>query len=65
MIKITLREKEIISWVAEGKTALEIGVILGRSEHTIRKHVRNISEKLEVMNSAHLVAKAMRRGIIT
>lgn len=64
MSEITGREKEIIVWVAEGKTAPEIGIILGRSEHTIRKHVLNISEKLDVVNIAHLVAKALRSGII-
>lgn len=64
MSSITDREKEIISWIAEGKTAPEIGMILGRSEHTIRTHTRRISEKLDVMNCAQLVAKALRGKII-
>ncbi|ANL02681.1 LuxR family transcriptional regulator protein [Rhizobium phage RHEph18] len=62
---MTQRETEIIKWVSHGKTAYEIGIILGISEPTIHHHIASARAKLDAMNSTHLVAKALRRGIIT
>lgn len=61
--KLTLREKEILKWAYEGKTAWEIGVILSISERTVKFHFKNIYRKLSVMNRSQAVAKAMRLGI--
>ncbi|MBX5142330.1 helix-turn-helix transcriptional regulator [Rhizobium lentis] len=49
---VTPREREIIGWMAQGKTAAEIGTILG------------ISPKLGVFKETALVAAALRNGII-
>lgn len=45
---LTLREAEVLEWVAVGKRNAEIAAILGRSVRTIEKHVQNILEKLGV-----------------
>jgi DNA-binding NarL/FixJ family response regulator len=42
------REAEILLWVAQGKTNLETGLILGISPNTVKKHLEHIYEKLEV-----------------
>jgi len=43
---VTPREAEVLLWVAQGKGNAEIGVILGATEHTIKKHLQHIFEKL-------------------
>lgn len=58
------RETEVIRWVSEGKTADEIGMILGISGYTVKTTIMRARERLDAVNSAQLVAKAMRGGII-
>jgi DNA-binding CsgD family transcriptional regulator len=45
---LTPRQAEVLLWVAQGKTTPEIGVILGLSAGTVRKHVEHIFQKLGV-----------------
>jgi DNA-binding CsgD family transcriptional regulator len=45
---LTRRESEILLWVAQAKTNDEIGIILGISGLTVKKHVEHISSKLGV-----------------
>lgn len=61
---ISPRELEVIKWSAEGKTSIETAVILGLSEHTINSYTTKILQKLQVVNRAQMVAKAIRMGLI-
>lgn len=45
---LTRREAEVLTWVADGKTNAEIGLILGTSPRTVQKHLEHIFEKLGV-----------------
>ena len=47
---LTPREREVLTWVAQGKTNYEIGLILGACTGTICKHVERILHKLYVKN---------------
>jgi DNA-binding NarL/FixJ family response regulator len=47
---LTARETEVLTWIAQGKTNHEIGVILNASTGTICKHVEHILCKLDVKN---------------
>lgn len=60
----TTREKEVLKWAADGKTALEIGSILSISERTITFHMQNIMEKLNSVNKTQAIVKAVLLGII-
>ena len=42
------REAEVLLWIAQGKNNEEIGIILGISRNTIKKHVLHLLEKLQV-----------------
>src|SRR5882724_1372438 len=42
------REAEVLLWIAQGKNNEEIGIILGVSRNTIKKHVVRVLEKLGV-----------------
>lgn len=55
------REREIMHWVALGKTNPEIGCILGISEFTVKNHLKSVFAKLDVSNRAQAVAKIARR----
>jgi len=64
MDALTPREIETLEWVASGKTDLEIGKIMGLSEHTIDMRMRVIREKLGACTRAQAVAVAFRRKLV-
>ena len=45
---LTRREIEVLQWVAQGKTNMEIGSILGLSHRTVQKHLEHVFKKLGV-----------------
>lgn len=47
---LSLREREVLLWTAEGKTADEIGDILGISTRTVNFHIRNCLDKTGCRN---------------
>lgn len=63
-VKLTLREREVLRWTAEGKTAYEIGKILSIADRTVNFHINNILQKLEANNKTQAVVKAALIGLI-
>ena len=61
---LTGREVEVLRLMATGSPNKEIGSTLSISEGTVKTHVANIFQKLEVRDRAEAVAQAMQRGII-
>lgn len=59
--KLTLREAEVLYWVAKGKTSRDIGDILGSSPRTVNKHLEHIFEKLGVETRTAAAAMAMAK----
>lgn len=55
---ISLRQREILRWIQQGKTSWEIAQILNITEKTVRNHVQNALIKLRVKNRAQAVDKA-------
>jgi LuxR family quorum sensing-dependent transcriptional regulator len=64
LIALTLREREVVSWVAAGKTAWDTSVILGISEDTVNKTVTAAMHKLNAHTRAQAVAEAITQGLI-
>ena len=62
---LSRREREVLFWSAQGKSAWEISVILGISEHTVTFHVKNSISKLDATNKVAAVVKALRFGFIS
>lgn len=58
--QLSERERQIMVWVAMGKTNPEIGCILRISEFTVKNHMKSIFSKLDVTNRAQAVAKLTR-----
>ncbi|MFN3617649.1 MAG: response regulator [Aquabacterium sp.] len=55
---LTPREREVLTWVARGKTNRDIADILGMSHRTVNKHLEHIFEKLGVETRAAAAALA-------
>jgi DNA-binding CsgD family transcriptional regulator len=47
---LTAREREVLEWLGQGKGNVEIGMILGISTHTVKRHVERILAKLGAEN---------------
>jgi DNA-binding NarL/FixJ family response regulator len=61
---LTMREGEVLSWLAKGKTNRDIAQILGLSPRTVDKHLEQIYAKLGVENrtaAAAIAANASRK----
>lgn len=55
---LTARQREALEWVADGKTTLDIAVLMGVSVAMVEKHLRLARELLDVGTTAQAVAKA-------
>jgi DNA-binding CsgD family transcriptional regulator len=56
-IHLTAREREVVSWVARGKTNAEIAQLLWLAPSTVRKHLENVYAKLGVNTRTAAVAR--------
>jgi DNA-binding CsgD family transcriptional regulator len=61
---LTVREREIIKLIAEGKSSKEIGQLLFISSRTVQHHRANIMKKLGVKKTADLVKYAIQKGYV-
>jgi DNA-binding CsgD family transcriptional regulator len=63
-IRLTDRERDVLSWVARGKTTRGIATILGISTETVEHHVRAAMEKLQASNRTAAAVKAVQLRLI-
>lgn len=61
---LTKREREILKLIAEGYRNREIADQLYISVNTVEKHRSNIMEKLNIHNTATLIAFAVEKGLV-
>lgn len=54
---LTAREREILGWLGKGHRYKEIAALLSISEETVRKHIRNMYEKLHVQSKVEALNK--------
>lgn len=62
--QLTARQKECLQWVCMGKTAEEIGIILGCSQRTVEAHINNIKLKLNCTRITQIIYLAIKHGLI-
>ena len=62
--ELTGRELEILRQVANGKSNKEIGALLFLAEDTVKRHLTHLFSKLHVVDRAHAVAVAIKRGLL-
>jgi DNA-binding NarL/FixJ family response regulator len=61
--QLSIREREVLQLLAEGKATKEVASHLGVSVKTIETHRRNLMEKLDLYSVAELTKYAIRQGI--
>lgn len=63
-IGLTLREREVLQLIAEGRSTKEIAAALHISQKTIGTHRHNLRRKLNVATTADLTKIAIREGLV-
>ena len=61
---LTMRERECLTWAADGKTSNEIAQLLGISDNTVNFHLNNAMQKLDVVSRQHAIGKASFQRLI-
>lgn len=64
-VSISEREMEIIKYIAEGSTNIEIAELLHLSPHTVNTHRKNVMTKLGVKNTAGIVMYAVKNNLVS
>ena len=62
---LTIRQREVVTLIAEGKTGKEIASILFISTRTVEKHRSQIMGKLKLESTADIVKYAINKKYIT
>ena len=63
-IELTDRQREVLQLLAEGKSAKEIGALLGISPRTAETHKYKMMDDLGLATTAELVRYAIRHGLV-
>ncbi len=61
---LTLREREVMKLLAEGRTVRQAAEVLGVSAKTVEAHKFNLMRKLDIHNKAQLVTTAIQKKIV-
>lgn len=61
---LSLKEKEVIKWIADGLTSNAIAEKLSLSIHTVHNHRKSILEKTDCANAAELLQYVLKNGLI-
>jgi two-component system NarL family response regulator len=62
--ELSTRERQVLKYLANGRSNKEIARVLYISEHTAKAHVRAIMTKLNADSRAEVIAIAIKRGLI-
>jgi DNA-binding NarL/FixJ family response regulator len=61
---LTAREREVLEYLADGRSNKAIAARLGISDQTVKFHVAAITSKLGATNRTEAVRQALRRGLV-
>jgi DNA-binding NarL/FixJ family response regulator len=62
--RLTLREKEVLQLIAQGKSNKEIAVLLNISANTVAVHRARVMDTLDLHRTAELVLFAVKKGLV-
>jgi DNA-binding CsgD family transcriptional regulator len=62
--RLSPREREVLDWIARGKTNTDIAVIMGLSRHTVGTLVRRIFAKLGVHDRVSAALRGLGAGVV-
>lgn len=61
---LTKRELHVLELVAHGFSAKEIAGRIEIAPRTVERHIDNVRMKLQARNRTHMIAQAIRRGVL-
>lgn len=59
---LTVREREVVALVVEGRSNDEIGAALGITSKTVEAHLRRLFDRLGLQSRTELATRALREG---
>ena len=62
--RVSAREREILVLLASELSVAEIGTRLGISPYTVRRHIANLCDKLELRGIPALIRYAVKEGLV-
>ena len=62
--ELSKRERQVLEYIANGRSNKEIGQILYMSEHTVKTHVKSFLTKLDAIGRTEAIAVGIKRGLI-
>jgi len=62
--ELSERERQVLQYIANGRSNKEIGHVLYISENTVKAHVKSILTKLDAMGRTEAIAIGLQRGLI-
>ena len=62
--ELTMRQREVLQLLAEGRSMKEVGAILDLTPRTVAFHKYRMMEQLRLKTSAELVQFAVRQGVV-
>jgi len=62
--ELSERERQVLRYIANGRSNKEIGKILCISKNTVKAHVKSILAKLDAIGRMEAIAIAIERGLI-
>ncbi|MFK8185361.1 MAG: response regulator [Phormidesmis sp.] len=62
--ELTQRERDVLALMVQGSSTAKLAEMMHLSEGTIKFHINNIFQKLDVNDRAQAIVVALRRGII-
>lgn len=65
LASLTIREQEVLTLVAEGKTNKEIAAVLNVSVNTVKSHMRKVLAKLHMEKRQEAALYAKQEGLIS
>ena len=63
-VELTEREREILEYVARGFSNKDIARAIGRTDETVKIHLKSVFAKLGAADRTEAVTVALQRGII-
>ncbi len=62
--RLSLREKEVLQLIAQGKSNKEVAALLNISVNTVAVHRARVMETLGIHRTAELVLYAVKKGLV-
>ena len=61
---VSEREREVLAWLAQGLSNMQIGARLHLSEGSVKQHLNQLGKKLDISSRTGILIRAVRLGLV-